>query len=294
MTVWRGPVEELFVHPLVIDPRLAFTSDTLGVGFQNNFVTAVEFRRILDDLWRNGWTLVDVHRAATGRVRVPVGRKPLVLSEDDVNYYAYFRGRGLATRLLLAGGRVLAQLPDGGLTDQDVVPLVDEEIKRHPQFSADGARGVLGVTGYEGLFGEHDPTRPAARARLSALAGWLKSHGWTIASHSWGHIDLSVSSSASIEWDTRQWEKEAIALLGRTGVLIYPFGAVPTDAGIRQLARAGYTIQLDIDVQARLDRRDDAILMGRRHVDGYAFEVPARQRPFYDVATVRDSRRPLS
>ncbi|MDT4919640.1 MAG: hypothetical protein QOI15_542, partial [Pseudonocardiales bacterium] len=71
MVAWHGPVEELFVHPLVINPELAFTSDQLGVGFQNNFVTALEFRRILDDLWRNGWTFVDVHRAAAGTVRVP-------------------------------------------------------------------------------------------------------------------------------------------------------------------------------------------------------------------------------
>jgi NAD(P)-dependent dehydrogenase (short-subunit alcohol dehydrogenase family) len=285
-------VEELFVHPLVIDPRLAFTSDTLGIGFQDNFVTALEFRRILEDLWRNGWTLVDVHRAATGRVRVPVGRKPLVLSEDDVNYYRYFHGRGLATRLVLDGDRVLAQLPDGRLTDQDVVPLVEQEIARHPQFSADGARGVLAVTGYEGLFGEHDPSRAAARARLSALAGWLKTHGWTFASHSWGHIDLSTSSPSSIAWDTQQWKTEAVPLLGHTDVLIYPFGAVPSDAGIRQLARAGFTIQLDIDVTARLEHRDGAILMTRRHVDGYAFEAPRRQGPFYDVATVRDAQRP--
>jgi hypothetical protein len=276
----------------VIDPRLAFTSDTLGLGFGNNFVTALEFRRILDDLWRRGWTLVDVHRAASGRVLVPAGRKPLVLSEDDVNYYAYFRGRGLATSLLLAGDRVLAQLPDGRLTDQDVVPLVEEEIQRHPQFSADGARGVLAVTGYEGLFGEHDPSRPAAEARLSALAGWLKTHGWTIASHSWGHIDFSTSSASSIAWDTRQWEREAVPVLGHTDVLIYPFGAVPADPVMRQLARAGFRIQLDIDIRARLDHRDGAVLMSRRHVDGYAFEVPDRQRPFYDVATVRDARRP--
>jgi hypothetical protein len=292
MVRWHGPVEGLFVHPLVIHPRLAFTSDTLGVGFQDNFVTALEFRRLLASLWRKGWTLVDVHRAATGRVRVPVGRKPLVLSEDDVNYYRYFRGRGLATRLLLAGNRVLARLPNRRLTDQDVVPLVEEEIARHPAFSADGARGVLGVTGYEGLFGEHHPRRPAARARLSALADWLTTHGWTIASHTWGHINLTTNSLSSIAWDTRRWKKEAVPLLGHTDVLIYPFGAVPTDAGIRQLARAGFTIQLDIDITARLEHRDGAIVMSRRHVDGYAFEAPRRQRPFYDVARVRDPRRP--
>ncbi len=212
---WRGPVEELFVHPLVINPRLAFTADPLGVGLQQNFVTALEFRRILDQLWRKGWTLVDVHRAAQGAVRVPEGRRPLVLSEDDVNYYQYFTGRGLADRLVLQGGRVEAELPGGRLTDDDVVPLVDAEVARHPEFSADGAKGVLAVTGYEGIFGEHQPHQPAARQRLKALAHWLTGHGWTIASHTWGHIDLSNSSPSAVAWTPRNgrpWPNRSSAI----------------------------------------------------------------------------------
>ena len=292
MVAWHGPVEELFVHPLVVDPRLAFRSDPLGMGFQEYFVTAAEFRRILDQLWRNGWTLVDVHRAAAGTVRIPVGRKPLVLSEDDVNYYHYFDGRGLAARLVLTGNRVRAQLPDGALTDEDVVPLVEAEAARHPEFSADGAKGVLAVTGYEGLFGEHDLDRPAARARVTALAHWLLAHGWTLASHTWGHIDLSQSSAAEIASDTARWKALAEPLIGRVDVLVYPFGARPDAAGVRVLADAGYRIQLDIDIIARIAPSEGAVVMSRRHVDGYAFEVPSRQAPFYDVATVRDPARP--
>jgi hypothetical protein len=292
LVAWHGPVEELFVHPLVIRPRLAFTPDTLGVGFQNYFVTALEFRRILDQLWRKGWTLVDIHDAAAGTVRVPAGRRPLVLEEDDVNYYRYFQGRGLAKRLVLADGDVQAELPNGNLTDQDVVPLVEREVALHPEFSADGAKGVLGLTGYEGLFGEHHATTPAARKRLRALVHWLVGHGWTIASHTWGHIDLSTNSMSSIAWDTGHWKALADPVIGHTDVLIYPFGARPGDPAVRQLVRAGFRIQLDIDDVARSVHRDGAVVMSRRHVDGYAFDVPAQQRRFYDVATVRDPRRP--
>ena len=126
MVPWRQPVEELFVHPLVLDPALAFTDDRLGRGFQDYFVTDREFGALLDQLWRNGWILVDIHRVVDGTVRVPAGRKPLVLVEDDVNYYRYFEGRGLAAGLVLgADGRVHARLDDGTLTDEDVVPMVE-------------------------------------------------------------------------------------------------------------------------------------------------------------------------
>lgn len=289
LVAWHGPVEELFVHPLVLQPSLAFTADPLGRGFQDYFVTAREFRAMLEDLWRGGWTLVDVHRAATDTVRVPPGRRPLVLSEDDVNYYRYFDGRGLATRLVLSGDRVLAQVGDR-LTAQDVVPLVEEAVARHPELSADGAKGVLALTGYEGLLGEHDVA--AAHNRLAALSRRLRATGWSFASHTYGHITLARASLSSAKRDTEKWRAVTGNLLGPVDVLIYPFGSRPSSAVRRELRDDGFTIQLDIDVRPRHDLVDGVVLMSRRHVDGFAFEQPARLAPFFAVRHVRDPQRP--
>jgi len=295
LVAWHGPVEQLFVHPLVLDPRKAFTHDRLGQGFANYFVTAREFGRMLDQLWRNGWTLVDPERVARGDVRVPAGRKPLVLQEDDANYYAYFHGRGLASRLVVdAAGDVEAEYVDASgthLTDQDVVPLVDEEVSKHPELSADGAKGLLAETGYEGLFGEHDLTRPAARARVMALVARLRATGWVIASHTYGHINLSRDSLAVIARDTQRWKQLTAGLLGPVDILVYPFGARPTSAGRRLLRDAGFTVQYDIDTRPRRVIEDGVVLMSRRHVDGYAFAAPAAMAPFFSVATVRDPQR---
>lgn len=291
---WHEPVEELFVHPLVLDPALAFTEDSLGRGFQDYFVTDREFAALLDQLWRNGWTLVDIHRVADGTVSVPAGRKPLVLVEDDVNYYRYFEGRGLAAGLVLGqDDRVHARLDDGSLTDADVVPMVEAAVAAHPELSADGARGVLAVTGYEGLLGEHHPDAPAAHARLVALAARLRATGWTFASHTWGHLDLSRQPASTIMADTGRW-RDSAGGLGPVDILVYPYGARPAPEMMQQLAAAGFPIQLDIDVVARHEHVGAVTLMSRRHVDGLAFDVPGRQRPFYDVAEVRDPRRPAT
>src|SRR3954452_12812329 len=59
---WSGPIEHLFFHTLVIHPGLAFTDRTQGQEFRDYFVTVTEFRRILDQLYANGWTLVDLHK----------------------------------------------------------------------------------------------------------------------------------------------------------------------------------------------------------------------------------------
>lgn len=291
LVTWNGPVEQLFFHPLVQRPERAFTSDRLGRGFADYFVTVAEFRRILDQLWRNGWTLVDVHRAAAGTVRVPVGRKPMVLSVDDVNYYDYFVGRGLASRLVLDGDRVRADA-QAAVGDDDIVPLVDAAVRAHPEFSAEGAKGVLGLTGYQGLFGERDLADVAARARVAVLADRLRATGWTMASHTYGHMTLATSSTQVLRRDTARWIDLTRSLLGPVDVLIYPFGSRPSTAGVRQLRDAGFTIHLDIDVRPTHVDLDGVIRMGRRHIDGLAFEAPRRLRPFFDVGTVRDNRRP--
>jgi hypothetical protein len=293
LVAWHGPVEHLFFHPLVIDPSLAFRPDALGRGFADYFVTAREFRGIVEGLWSNGWTLVDAHRAMTGEVSVPPGRKPLVLSEDDVNYYAYFHGRGLASRLVLDGDVVRAELPDGSLSDDDLVPIIDDAVRRHPSFSADGAKGLLALTGYEGLFGEHDvATDLGARARVRALADRLRATGWTLASHTYGHLDLSKASVRRISSDTERWRALVGDLLGPVDMLVYPYGARPSAGGVGYLRAAGFPYQFDIDIRPALVRRDGAVVMSRRHVDGFAFEMPQRMSPFFDVAVVRDPLRP--
>ena len=237
---WLGPVDALFVHPLILRPRLAFTRDAQGQGFLDFFVTAREFRTLLDELWRNGWTRVDVHKAAAGA---------------------------------------------------DVVPIVEAAVAAHPELSAEGAKGVLAVTGFEGLLGELDPEQPAARRRLARLTEQLRSDGWTFASHTYGHIDLSTATPEEIREDSDRWRAQA-DVLGPVDILVYPYGARPGPAALSTLVQLGYPIQVDIDVEPRRRRIGGAVVMSRRHVDGLAFDAPMRQRPFYRVARVRDSRRP--
>jgi hypothetical protein len=282
---WHGQVEELFVHPLVLDPDKAFGADRLGRGFLDYFVTARELSAVLSGLYDRGWTLVDVHRVVDGTVRVPPGRKPLVLYEDDVNYYRYFEGRGLASGLVLTpdGPRAVV---GGELSRLDVVPLVEAFVAAHPAFSADGARGVLALTGYEGFFGDRDADSPSVRR----LVGWLTGHGWVIASHTYGHITLATAGRSAVLRDLEKWRSVA-GVLGPVDVLVYPFGSRPPPAIRRLLRDAGFTTQVDIDIRPQRVVVDGVTLLSRRHVDGLAFDVPSRMAPFFDVAVVRDPDR---
>jgi hypothetical protein len=294
---WHGPVEHLFFHTLVVRPELAFRDDPLGHGFRDYMVTAREFRSILDEMWRHGWTLVDIHRAVAGTVRVPRGRKPFVLAEDDANYYDYSRTRGQAWRLVLdPTGAVKVEIRDDRgtrVTGDDLVPIVEDFVDRHPEFSAEGAKGVLALTAYQGLFGERlQKGDLAAAARARALAEQLKAHGWTLASHTYGHIHLERDSVRVVRRDTERWLALAGPIVGPTDVVVYPYGGRPSPAGERVLAAAGFTIQCDIDPRARLTRQHGVAVMSRRHIDGLAFRNPRSVAMFFSVQRVRDPRRP--
>ena len=298
---WTGPVEHLFFHTLVIRPELAFTRDRLGQGFRDYFVTVGEFKSILNELYANDWTLVDIHRAEAGGVDVPPGRKPLVISEDDVNYYNYERGRGLGGKLVLdgAGNVAVEERDEHGtrITDNDLIPLVDKFVASHPLFSAGGAKGVLAVTGYEGFFGERtqdttDPGWPNAVARARAVAARLQTTGWTIASHSWGHIDLTKASLGWAEQDTQRWLTEAAPILRTTDIYVYPFGAAPppTSPIVEMLHAKGFTVLCDIDITPRMDHVDGVVVMSRRHIDGIAFTDQVKAlAPFFAVTNVEDT-----
>jgi len=300
LVAWTGPVEHLFFHTLVIRPDLAFQHDRISQGFRDYFVTVGEFRKILDQLYANGWTMVDIHRAVKGTVAVPAGRKPFVLSEDDVNYYDYSRPRGVGWRLVLDDdGDVKVETRDDQgtrVTDDDLIPIVDQFVADHPDFSAAGAKGIIAETGYQGLLGERvqDPSSPDwadAEARAKAIADRLKATGWIFASHSYGHNDEAKQSPAVLQRDADRWKAEAEPVIGPTDIYIFPFGSAPKPGSAKAnlLRDAGFTIQCDIGPTARLVHVGGVDIMSRRHIDGIAFrDGVARLVPLFTVTAVED------
>ena len=81
-------------------------------------------------------------------------------------------------------------------------------------------------------------------------------------------------------------------VIGKTDLLIYPFGARPTAAGARLLRKAGFPIQFDIDVRPIRYRLGGATVMSRLHIDGFAFQDPQRMKQLFSVRRVIDPLRP--
>ena len=336
---WSDPtqVPHLAFHPLIADAELAFNSPE-GMEFSQNMVTVDEFRAILSDLYNRGYVLVSLHQFARygvdedgnqtylpGNISLPEGKKPLILSQDDVNYYEYMvdsdgdrkadGGKGFANRLVVddQGYPTCEYRTSSGETvtgAYDLIPILEDFIQEHPDFSYKGARAVISVTGMEGVFGYR--THPEWKMILSDeeykeevraaqdVARSLREHGWEIASHSFGHESYSDLSDDDIASDVRKWENQVQPIVGDSDIFVFPYGGDLEDGedtyggdDFDALYDAGYRFFLSITPgQNYAQLTSKYVRQGRRYVDGYTMlTAPEQLQDLFDASAVLDASR---
>ncbi|GAB6172240.1 hypothetical protein JCM15765_17180 [Paradesulfitobacterium aromaticivorans] len=315
---YLGPVQHIFFHPLIAYPELAFDGDLEEKGYNDWFVTVPEFHKILESLYQKNYILIDIHalyeeKAENGKnvltpkpLKLPQGKKPLILSVDDLNYYQYMLRNGNVYKLILddTGNIVTYSVDPGGQEavskDNEIIPILDQFVREHPDFSLDGAKGVIALTGYEGVLGyrtneRESPRYAEERQQALSVIKRLKETGWSFASHGYGHLNARSISLSSLQGDTRRWLEEVEPLIGPTDVYIYPFGAsvLPGDPKFQFLLNSGFRVLCSVGPNPYMKFGSDYLMMDRRHIDGIALHYQANSvKDLFDAEKVIDSIRP--
>lgn len=245
-------------------PILSMDTEKEGTGIKRK-LTVTEFRTILDELYKEHYILVDIYDLSDGKVEVPGGKKPLVLSQRGLNYDPD------------APSQPLRMLPDaqGYLTNEyldpkgniqtnavDVVPLVDKFIAEHPDFSYNHARGILALTGEPSILGYRpellqieeettdipmkNPDEEESAEEPEKVSGpvqgtstpqkdteleELKAILGKLKEENWhlacgGYQKISYASTEDlVRKDLEKWSAEIQPLIGNTDLLLLPFGA---------------------------------------------------------------------
>lgn len=291
---YNGVVEHIFFHPLIVYPELAFDNDYQAKGFDDYFVTVKEFNRILDNLYSKDFILIDINSMVEGveedgklvvkkkKLMLPQGKKPLVISIDDMNYYEYMIENGTIHKLVLTeDGKVADYIEKGGEKivsfDNGIVPILDEFVRKHPDFSFNGAKGLIALTGYEGILGyrthKGSPNREEEQKAVLPLIQKLKDTGWAFACHGYGHLDSATTKFENLSRDTKRWKEEVESLIGPTKVYIYPFGSRVeySKDKFNMLYDESFRIYCAVGPTSYTQYKSRGLLLDRRHMDGIAF-----------------------
>ena len=331
-------IPHIFFHILVADNARAFDGDYTEAGYNQYMTTIPEFNAILEELYARDYVLVRIHDIAQlttdengeqvyrqGDIYLPEGKKPIVMSQDDVNFYEYMvdndgdhlpdaGGDGFASKLLVdAHGDITCEYvtAEGEVVygDYDLVPILERFVEEHPDFSYRGAKAILGLTGYEGVYGYR--TDKDGKERLTPqefqaeiegakrVNEWLKDHGWEIASHSYGHPSYGSISLEDLAHDVSRWEEEVQPVVGDTDIFIYPYGSdiagVENYSGSKYetMYEAGYRFFCNVDSSEYwVHIRNHYVRQGRRNLDGYRMWYdPELLEDLFDVEKVFDPDR---
>lgn len=327
-------ITHVFFHTLIMDNAKAFDGDRKEGGYNQMMTTKSEFEKILQSMYDRGYVLVRLHDLASevtddagntkfvkNPIMLPEGKKAFVMSQDDVCYYEYMEGDGFASRMIIGeDGKPVCEMKmdDGSISvgDYDLVPILENFIQSHPDFSYKGARAVIAFTGYNGILGYRtaasysgNPTYEEDRTAAAAVAQCLRDNGWELASHSWGHRNMGTIDFADFTTDTDKWEAEVESLIGPTDIILFPFGSdigdwhpyTSTNDRFNYLKSKGFRYFCNVDSSKYwIQVGEDHLRQGRRNLDGYRMYYdmietdPARLKldDLFDVKEVFDPDRP--
>jgi len=274
-------IPNLSFNLLIEDFERTKADNELKGLYNRNFVTTGEFRKILEALYSNGYVLVDFDSFTASKtdtaekevfipkeILLPAGKKPIMITETLANYFNYMvdgngdnvadaQGYGFANKLVVQNGEIKAQYVDtNGQTligDYDLVPILETFIKEHPDFSYRGARAIIAVTGYEGIFGyritsdyisskgQDFVNQEIADAKVLVQA--LRDKGYTLACNTFKNLAYGQKSVTEISADLQSWTTQIVPVIGDVDVFVFvknsPISNY-TDAAFQQLYSNGF------------------------------------------------------
>lgn len=255
MVIYTGEIEYIFFHPLILDSQNGFDiRKNNNRKLYNLFITTDEFKKCLEKLYENDYMLVDIFdvykevykegkfKIQRQDLKIPKGKKPFILFVDDLSYNRYMLNSTSSKLVLDESDFKIKSLnvEDGKEVlsdDKEIIPILNKFIEEHEDFSLNNAKGVISLTGSEGVFG-YNTGKYARRneknvetlRRLSKdifdakkVADKLKEDGWKFACHTYDHINFKNVTMDYIKNDIENWFKYVSNIVGTTNIFVYPY-----------------------------------------------------------------------
>jgi len=260
-------LENIYTHCLIAFPEINFASKSSYSACGPDCLTPYEFKYLLQSLYDKGYIIIDANIAYNEEkdspnytIMLPEGKKPLILTFDDVTYDSRKMGRGMVDKLIVdEDGYVCTYTKHKDGTevvsyDNELFPIINAFVREHPDFTFRGARGTLFFTGFDGICGYRTQSEPvdAAEAALKldrqseiaqakVVIEAMREEGWTFGCHGYNHSNMPKISAASFRKEIDMWREEVGAIVGDTQLFCWPYGAHTNgDVNLRKNAQHKY------------------------------------------------------
>ena len=319
---YNGPIYHLFTHCLIANPDIAFAKNNqMRTHYDNDCLTIFEFENILKELYKNNYILVKTNLifddttlpATKKKIFIPQGKKPLILSFDDVNYDRKKSGKGMVDKIALDENKNIITYTNNSTLpsyNNEFITILENFISTHPDFSYNNARGVICLTGYDGILGyrtnRESPTKESEIKKVKPLIHKLKTIGWEFASHSYGHYHMKKISPEKFKDDVDKWKQEVEPLVGKTSIYVYPYGEREIthennkiSEKHQYLEKAGFKLFCGVGIQPFFsyinNKANKKILfMDRTPLDGYTLKNNYKSLShLFNIKKVYDNRRDI-
>ena len=198
----------------------AFTGEN-AEGNRLSYITYDEFTRILQELYKNGFMLVDIYDLFTttqaedgsslivkNDLRLPQGKKPIMLIHTQ------------------PGGYSTEEFVYGGSSILPFVALLEDFIESNPGFSYKGSRAVLALTAHNGLLG----LPLTDTASITNSVNHLTELGYIMACNTYSNASYGKLKIDGIKEDLSNWNISVTPLLGQTELMVYARGSDIVDS----------------------------------------------------------------
>lgn len=281
---YDGKIEHFFTHQVINRPDLAFNSaNKYRFNFYRDCVTYTEFERFLNEMYLNDYVLVDIYDCYGFKdgvpykkdLYLPINKKPFLLSFDDMSFDT--KNKGMSDKLILDENGNIATYTEGNETkveyNKEAIPILENFIKLHPDFSINNARGIICPTGYNGILGyrinSENPNRERHLKILIPLVQRLKELNYHFGSHTFNHIRVGEVSVSELKEDTKRYTEDILSCIGETDIYCFPCGKYTiSDEKLKVLNDAGYKIFLCVGLSKDHFVKNNNLYLSRKVLDG--------------------------
>ncbi len=324
---WIDMVPILAFRPLVAREDEAFLKGKNTLHAKNNLLTGKEFRKVLEELYENDYVLIrasvfENYPERAPEVIVPRGKKPVILLMEHASYTTLNQANGTCQRLIYDAetetfnGFYKAMNRDVIEPDNNLFGILEAFIDEHPDFTFDGARGILSLFVMEDVLGNIvDATQlenqNAARERQALMPyemdaedfalereeadrnlAALKKRGWEIGLGGVDDMLFNQYTPAALQAAIERW-REAVGPEGEDAdILVFPDGALVynQEDSLRVILDSGFTLLVGLGPDAYNFYYPSFVHMDRQTVSPLSMQAAEAWglEPFFDASAVYD------